>query len=245
MDRAGSILQDVEVVSPANVTAPPGCELLAVACLGAPGTTGLKFQPGFGAVSSMMAPAGGVPAVGWQSDNVFPQISATSILARGSAILLRKFHFGSLKDQRITQAMTHVSDALASQSGVETQLPKGIAVVMILLDQQDPSAAGAGDIAIACEGAMLATPPIVGAGGRRTALLYDVIRADPKSAHLGISVGSKAGWTLGGVVGLPGKAAEWAARLNGAVPPHLVPDGPLTPGGEIRARLTKPSEGVS
>src|SRR5712692_751231 len=45
---------------------------------------------------------------------------------------------------------------------------------MIVLDQQDATAADAGDLSIACQGATLAVPPVAGAGGRRRALLYDV-----------------------------------------------------------------------
>ena len=129
--------------------------------------------------------------------------------------------------------MTKVFPLLAGQSGVETWLPKNIGVVMIILDQQDATAADEGDLAIACEGATLAVPPVAGSGGRRRALLYDVTSADPKAGHIAIALGSKAGWALAGVIGLPGKAMEWAARLNGSVPPHLVPDGPLTPGGKF------------
>jgi hypothetical protein len=141
--------------------------------------------------------------------------------------------------------MTTVSAALGGQSGVETWLPKNIGVVMIILDQQDATAAEEGDFALACEGATLATPPLIGAGGRRRALLYDVTSTDPKAAHITIALGSNAGWSLAGVAGVPGRAVEWAARLNGSVPPHLVPDGPLTPGGEIRVRLNILSGGVS
>ena len=138
--------------------------------------------------------------------------------------------------------MTRVSDALSGQSGVETWLPKSIGAVMILLDQLDPTAALAGDLGIACDGATLATPPVAGSGGTRRALLYDVTATDDKASRIAISVASQKGWGLAGVIGLPGRAAEWAARLHGTVPPQLVPDGPLTTAGEVRVRLPVPKE---
>ena len=138
--------------------------------------------------------------------------------------------------------MTRASDALTDQSGVETWLPKSVGVVMILLDQQDPTAVLAGDLGIACDGATLATPPVAGAGGAHRALLYDVLTTDEKAPYIAVSVASQRGWSLAGVVGLPGHAAEWAARLHGTAPPHLVPDGPLTVSGEVLVRLM-PSQG--
>jgi hypothetical protein len=53
-----------------------------------------------------------------------------------------------------------------------------------------------------------------------------------------VSVASVSGWQLAGVVGLPGTAAEWAARWNGVVPEQVVPDGPLSPDGAVTARWT-------
>jgi hypothetical protein len=135
-----------------------------------------------------------------------------------------------------------MSDALADQAGAETWLPAAVSVVMILLDQADASAADAGDLGIACDGATLATPPVAGSGGRRRALLYDVIMRDEGATRISIAVASKAGWSLVGVIGLPGRAAEWAARLNGSVPPDLVPNGPLTASGQILVQLAAKRE---
>jgi hypothetical protein len=139
--------------------------------------------------------------------------------------------------------MTAVSTAVAGQSGLETWLPKNVGVVMIILDRQDPSAAASGDLSIACDGATLATPPVLGASSDRNALLYDVTSTDPKADHITVAVGSKRGWSLAGVVGLHGKATEWAAQLHGGVPPHLVPDGPLTVGGQLLVHMSINSGG--
>jgi hypothetical protein len=116
---------------------------------------------------------------------------------------------------------------------------------MILLDRSDASAAEDGDIGIACDGATLATPPVVGSGGLRRALLYDVIERDPKASHISIAVASKTGWSLAGVIGLPGRAAEWSARLHGKVPPTLVASGALTASGQIVVQLSKSAGGVA
>jgi hypothetical protein len=247
MDRAGSIVDDREmsVEGQATVVAPAGSEMTSVTCLGAWAEGEPAIAAGFGAVATTLASAGSYPIVGWQTGNTLPQTGPFSLLARGASLILRRAYFASANNQKATQAMTTVSAALAGQSGVETWLPKNIGVVLIILDQQNATAAEEGDFAVACEGATLAVPPVIGAGGRRRALLYDVTSTDRKAAHITIALGSIAGWALAGVVGLPGKAVEWAARLHGSVPPHLVPDGPLTPGGEVRVRLNILSGGVS
>ncbi|HEX3996132.1 MAG TPA: hypothetical protein VHX39_33590, partial [Acetobacteraceae bacterium] len=71
----------------------------------------------------------------------------------------------------------------------------------------------------------------------RRALLYDVSDADATAGHITVGVASVSGWRLAGVVGMPGKAQEWATDLQGKVPEHIVPDGPLTPDGSISVRM--------
>ncbi len=239
LDRAGNPLQDIEsVVNGKFVSrAFPGSEMIAVTCLGAFPAGQLKLARGFGAVTSVIGPAGTVPAVGWHVGNLLPQVGPSTLLARGGVLILRKSHVSMLNNQKTTQTMTAISAAVAQQSGLETWLPKTISLVMILLDRQDPTAAAAGDLAIACDGVTLAVPPVLGGGGDRTALLYDVISTETKAEHITIAVGSKTGWSLAGVVGLHGKAMEWAAQLNGRVPPNLIADGPLTPGGDVLVRM--------
>ncbi len=83
----------------------------------------------------------------------------------------------------------------------------------------------------------LAATPIRILGGRRRALLYDVSSPDPTVTHITIGVASMTGWRLSGVVGMAGNAQEWATYLQGKVPEHIVPDGPLTPDGSISVRL--------
>jgi len=247
MNRAGQIVNDTEIAvnGKAGFEAEAGSESIAIMCLGALPDGQMQGKSGFAAVTYAMAASGALPAVGWQSGNVLSQVGAASLLGRGAALLLRKAFIPIVNGHKATQTMTRVSDALAGQSGVETWLPKEIGVVMILLDQQDATAALDGDLGIACEGAVLATPPVAGAGGTRRALLYDVASRDDAAPYIAISVASRAGWALAGVVGLPGRAAEWAARLHGTVPPQLVSDGPLTVNGEIRVRLAGPQGGVA
>jgi hypothetical protein len=239
VNRAGQILDDAEMIvhGETQFAAAPGCEFVAVTCLGALADANTQVATGFGVVAALVASGAALPAVGWQTGNTLPQVGSSSLLGRGAALLLRKAHIPVVNGQKTTQLMTRVSDALAGQSGVETWLPKSIGVVMILLDQQDPTAVLSGDLGIACDGASLATPPVAGAGGTRRALLYDVTAVDEKAGRIAVSVASQKGWALSGVIGLPGRAAEWAARLHGTVPPQLVPDGPLTVSGEVLVRL--------
>jgi hypothetical protein len=245
MNRAGHVIDDTEMIvnGETKCALPTGCEFVALTCLGTLPVRQPEVKPGFGAVTSMWASADALPAVGWQTGNTLPQVGGSSLLGRGAAVLLRKSHVPVVNGQKTTQLMTRVSDAVAGQSGVETWLPAAIGVVMILLDQQDANAVMDGDLGIACDGATLATPPVAGAGGSRRALLYDVIARDERAGHIVVSVASKKGWALAGVIGLPGRAAEWAARLHGTAPPHLVPDGPLTTAGEVLVRLAQPQGG--
>jgi hypothetical protein len=142
--------------------------------------------------------------------------------------------------------MVKVSDALIDQLGVETWLPTSTGVVMVILDEQDPTAASDGDLSIAVAGATVVTPPLRAGGGRRKALLYNVTDRVANADHLVVGVASGSGWRLAGVVGLPGQAQEWAVSMNGGVPEHLVPDGPLTPDGQVNVRLIQvPVGGVA
>jgi len=239
LDRAGNPLQDTENIVNGQFTSKvvPGTEMATVTCLGSVPAEQLKLAGGFGAVSSVVAPAGANPAVGWQSGSMLTQVGPNTLLARGAVLILAKAHVPVLNSQKTSVGMMPVSAAVAQQSGLETRLPKTIGVVMIILDREDPTAAAAGDLAIACDNATLAVPPVLGVGGNRSALLYDVISTDAPADHITIAVGSKTGWSLAGVAGLHGKAVEWAAQLHGGVPPHLVPDGPLTSGGDVSVRM--------
>jgi hypothetical protein len=247
MNRAGQVIEDIEMVvnGTAAVPAAPDSEFAAITCLGNVPDTLRQTRSGFAAVTFAVASRGSTPSVGWQVGNVVPQAGASALLARGAALVLRKGYIAVANNQKTTQGMAEISKALAGQSGAETWLPKAIGVVMILLDQQDSTAADDGDFGIACDGATLATPPIAGTGGRRRALLYDVASRDDKAERIVISVASKTGWSLAGVIGLTGRSTEWAARLHGTVPPHLVPDGPLTPSGEVRVKVATSKGGVS
>jgi hypothetical protein len=246
MNRAGQTIDDVEMVVSGSRQVPvSGAEYIAVTCLGSLPVIASQIVEGEGAVTFAASSGGATPAVGWQAGNLFPQVGGSCVLARGATLRLRKAYLPVLNRQRTSQSMIRISDALIDQSGAETWLPVAIGVVMILLDREDSSAAETGDLGIACDGATLATPPIAGSGGRRRALLYDVVERDKGATRISISVGSKAGWALAGVVGLPGRAVEWAAQLHGSVPPDLVPNGPLTASGQIQVQLTTEQGGVS
>jgi hypothetical protein len=245
MNRAGQTIGDLETAVAASKQLPiSGAEYLAITCLGTLPSLQSAPADGEGAVTFAVSAGSATPAVGWQSGNLFPQVGGSCVLARGASLRLRRAYLPTVNGQPATQSMVRVADALVEQSGAETWLPIAVSVVMILLDAQDLTAAESGDFGIACDGATLATPPVAGSGGRRRALLYDVIARDPKATRMVISVASKAGWSLAGVIGLPGKASEWAASLHGAVPPDLVPNGPLSPSGQIVAQLTAASGGL-
>jgi hypothetical protein len=164
-------------------------------------------------------------------------VAAQTLLCRGGWIVLDRAH-RSLRDGVATHvAMERAATALNGVAAAETWLPADAGAVAVLLDQVDPTAALNGDLGIAAEGATLSARPLRIGGGRRLALVYDVTAdADAPGGVIGVSVASQAGWRLAGVAGLPGRAAEWAARWHGQVPESLVPDGPLSPDGQIHVR---------
>jgi hypothetical protein len=219
--------------------------MLAITCLGNPPAGVNIVERGFGRVSLAAAPSGKSPVVGWQAANLVFQAAPSTLLARGSALLLSQSSTPLRGRQMTTQATIRAADATLGKLGLETWLPPYVDVVMILLDQQDPSAADNSDLSIAAQGLTLADTPLVVTGARRTALLYDVQKVAPDLDHVTVSVASRSAWRLAGVVGLPGSAQEWATRMNGSVPEHLVPEGPITPDGQITVQFVSSQGGVS
>jgi hypothetical protein len=161
------------------------------------------------------------------------------LLGRGSCVILSQPNLTRKGKQVTAQGMIRLSQAVVDQSGIETWLPVSIGVVGLFLDQQDPTAAADGDLAIAVNGATLSTPPVRVSGGTRKILLYDVSQVTATD-HIVIGVASRNASRLSGVIGLSGHAQEWAVRWNGAIPEHIVPDGPLTPDGAIMVTITTP-----
>jgi hypothetical protein len=245
LTRGGSVVSDAEYLGSdgTNVAIPARCGMVAITCLGVP-TPGLTVSPGFGAVSALMAPAGKLAATGWQADNLWPQAGPTSILARGASLAVPQTHTPRRSRQAVSSTMVRVGDAIANQSGVETWLPVAATVVAVLLDQQDPTATVAGDLALALDGATLNNTPIRILGGRRRMLLYDVTQVTQGADHITVAAASLTGWRFAGIIGLTGNAQEWAVRFNGTIPQQLVPDGPLTPNGSVTVRLLSVTGGT-
>jgi hypothetical protein len=75
--------------------------------------------------------------------------------------------------------------------------------------------------------------------GKRRALLYEATAptGSAATAAVVVSVASASGFAAAGVIGLGGRAADWAARLGAGIPDGLVPDDPLTPEGDVTLRL--------
>lgn len=239
LNRAGYVTSDVEMFggTQRQISIPPKSASVVFSCLGKL-PPGLKNpEPGPAAVSFIAAPAGGLAAVGWEAGNYREQVSALTLLGRGAAIVLPRLTTTAHRSQATSLAMTRVTSAVRDQNGVETWLPMATSVLMIILEGQDPTAAAGGDLALAVDGAKLSGAPIPVGGGRRRALLYEVIEREPEVERIAVSVASRSGWRVTGVVGLKGRAVEWATRMHGAVPERIVPDGPLTPDGQVRVRL--------
>ena len=232
-DRGGAALGDVEFIPAGSATqaVPAGTAMVSIQCLGAPPSGVVPPASGFGALTSTFAPTGQMAAVGWQSASTLVQVGPSRFLARGATVRIVRAHATARNGQQASYGTPRAADVVNGQLGVETRLPIGIDVVMIALDISDPSAAADGDLALAASGGTLAaTPQRVTTGGRRL-LLYDVVARDAAANALVLSVASVSAYGLAGVVGLHGKASEWANRLSNGVPDQFVPDGALSPGG--------------
>jgi hypothetical protein len=241
MDRGGHVLLDSEMVpQETGVVLPALTASVAVQCLGKPPAGFAAPAPGPGAISLALAPAHMQPAAGWQSGGHREQVAANTLLGRGAIVRLGKSSSPVHRGQKTSHTMVRASRATLQQTGVATTFPNAVSVVMVLLDGQDITAASNGDLAVAAEGASLSKTPIPVGGGRRRAVLYDVMVQ--RVATFTVSVASRAGWTVSGVVGLAGKAQEWAVRMHGNVPERMVPDGPLTPDGSVRIRFSAASD---
>ncbi len=214
--------QEFPATPAATIALPVNCAMVAVSCLGKiAATPSAGSRAGMGALSLRMGVANYKPVLGWQTGNLIPQVGATSLLGRGCCLVFAQHNPMRRKKQQTSQAMVRIGPAMLDKTAVETLLPAAIDVVMILLDQQDPTAANNGDLQIAA----------------RKALLYTVESRDAKASYATVAVASATGWRLAGVVGLAGDAQEWAVSMNGGIPAQLVPNGPFTPDGQIVVQL--------
>jgi Family of unknown function (DUF6603) len=234
-DRGGNPLRDIEFVAQGSAAQglPPGTAMVAITCLGVLPEGASPPAAGFGAVTGRFAPTGETAALGWQAAGTLIQIGPSRFMARGATLRVIKAHATRRNGQKASQGTPRAGDVANGQLGVETRLPAAIDIVMIALDVEDETAAENGDLALGLSGGNLSTTPLrVIMGGRRL-LLYDVAARDPKAVALLVSVASVSGHKIGGVIGLYGRASEWANRLSQGVPDQFVPDGALSPGGSL------------
>jgi hypothetical protein len=243
LDRGGRVLSDQEGSGAWTVVVPVAAALAVVGALGvqsqAAGSSSTVTTAGAGAITSRQSPAGTAAATGWIGGNQLPLVAAQTLLCRGGWIVLDRPHRSLRSGVATHVSMERAATAVEGVAAAETWMPTSTGAVAVLLDQVDPTAALNGDLGIAAEGATLSARPLRIGGGRRLALVYDVTaRPEAPGEVIGVTVASQAGWRIAGVVGLPGRAAEWAARWHGQVPESLVPDGPLGPDGQIEVRYT-------
>jgi hypothetical protein len=226
LDRAGSPVTDVETVpgDGLRLEAPATASKLAVSCLGAV-PEGLDITAGPGAVALATAARGHVAAVGWQDAALLARVAPAALLGRGASVKLG----APLRTRDGVHELIPATTALAQQTASETTLPAGVDVVLVILDARAQALPTAGPRVLAT-GATLSTPPLVVTGGRRLHLFYSV--SERGEALLRVAIAADA-WQVAGVLGLRGRAEEWAQTLAGGVPRQLIADGPLTATGSV------------
>ena len=243
LDESGEVISDEEWPAHAarSVPMPEGAERLAVSCLGGAPVdrrTDVMRLPTMAGLSMSWSGADGVPAVGWQAGSQLAMVGAQTLLARGSSVQVSR-PIGAGRFGQLSAGLVRAGDVMARQSAVETRLPIGVSVVLIQLDVVDLSAAADGDLAIACDGAMLSSKPVVVTAGTRRSLIYDAVPdADGRErGFFEVSVGSREAWRVAGVVGVAGTSGDWGERLAGGVPPELVSPHALTADGSVSVRF--------
>ena len=220
LDRAGAPVSDVEARPGAGLRlpVPTAASRLAVSCLGTL-PDGVTIVPGPGAAALAAAPRGRPCGVGWQDALRLAQVGPAALLARGASVRLG----APLRRGAGLPALIPATRALADQTACETTMPSSVDVVLVIVDARGGGVPTGGPRVLST-GATL-TSPLVAAGGRRLHLVYEV--HDRSAPLLRIAVAAEQ-WQTAAVMGLPGRAEEWAEMLGTVAPRQLVPDGPLS-----------------
>jgi hypothetical protein len=244
LSAGGHVIDDIEypVTRGRKIALPPACAMLAVTCLGEIADAAqlpIADTGGMGAASFQFVRAGAEPIVGWQSASEVQQVGQCTFLARGATLEISAGALSMKRSQAAPHGIVKLSTFLAEQSAVETRLPGAATVLAVALDVADACADDAGDLALAVDGLTPSSAPLLVLGGRRKIWLYDLVNdtSRVRPGYFTVAVASKTGSRVAGVMAMGGSAQEWAARMNGQVPPNLVADGPITPYGEIRVQL--------
>jgi hypothetical protein len=228
LDAAGKPVTDLEAVpgDAWRLTVPAGAAKLAVSCLGLL-PDGVEVEAAApGAVALAVTGPAGPAAAGWQDAALLTRVGPAALLGRGSSLRLG----APLPPGAGVHALMPATAALAGQTACETALPVTVDVVLVILDARGAQTPGAGPRVLAT-GARLAAPRVV-AGGRRLHLFYDVVERDPDRTTLTVAVGSDL-WQVAGVLGLRGRAPEWARSVAASGPRQLVTDVPTTTAGSV------------
>jgi hypothetical protein len=166
-----------------------------------------------------------VAAAGWQDSALLARVAPAALLGRGASLRLG----APLRTRAGVHALIPATAALAEQTASETTLPATVDVVLVLLDARGQALPSAGPRVLATS-ATLSSPPLVVAGGRRLHLFYTVTGREEDLLRVAITSDQ---WQTAGVLGLRGRAEDWAQALAGGTPRQLISDGPLTESGSV------------
>jgi len=137
------------------------------------------------------------------------------------------------------ESLASVAQLMAGALAVETRLPLSTELVVVLVDEVDPTAAARGDVRVSVRGAEVA-PPVVETLGARRALLYRVVARDEGAAAISVTIGSQRGLRVAAVLGTSGTVAAAATWLRQVGFEVTLPGGPASPAGEVRVRFVSP-----
>ena len=248
---AGTVLRDRELplAEKVDLQLLAGSAMIAVAVLGELPASAkrllavLEREAEAGAqasVSIVASPPGTIPVVGWQLGSLVAQVGPTTLLGRGSTISLTKTVGSNLRRHLAATGMIALSRATLAQEVVQTELPRTVSTIGVLVDHDPQATIASSDVVIHTEGATLAAPGLQVEAGKRTAYLYDVAVDDTAKVAAGtisVAVGLRTGLTLAGVFGASGTAEDWADSLAGSTLTQIVPDEQLTPNGAVTLKL--------
>ncbi|CAH0137466.1 hypothetical protein SRABI26_00389 [Arthrobacter sp. Bi26] len=160
-----------------------------------------------------------VGLAGWHAGSSLPYAGWSSALAPGCVL---RSNGDPLKrnDQRVEAGWVAAAELAKGQSTVTTRFAEQLGSVVFILD--DPAALGdpmtGRGLLLGLDGATRATgldgeelPPLLLVAENRSVLAYDVL---PGTEAPAVTIASELGWSLAGVMGWPGSAAEAVAMIG-------------------------------
>jgi hypothetical protein len=236
LSRSGAVLADVDLpATPDTWSAyelPAGAARIALTALG---LVAVASPAARRRGERVLGVAGGRrPIAGFTATLQGVKIADRVVLVPGAHLCLPR-----ADDAGKAEALASIAQLMAGALAIETRLPLSTELVVVLVDEVDPTAAARGDVRVSVRGTDVAAPVVETLGARR-ALLYRVVARDGDASALSVTIGSQRGLRVAAVLGTSGTvdaAATWLRQVGFEV---TLSGGPASSAGEVRVRFVSP-----